>query len=154
MADYVEIKVTPTIATGAYALGRTVGGILTFAGAARSNGGTGTVVKVVLADLDQERANFDLLLWNTSPAGTLTDNNATDPNDSAVAPDLYKGHIPIGSGNYVNLNDNAMATVKSDLYYACAAGDTALYGVLMIGEAHTYTTSGDLSVVIGCIRDG
>lgn len=145
------ISVTPTIsAASAYQAKDAIGGIMTFANAARVSGQGGIIESVTLVDKDQELAPIDLVLFSATIAGTVTDNAAFDPTDADFANII--GTIPILSGDYADFNDNAVATRGGiGLVYKCAA--TSLFGALVARTAPTYTGTSDIIVTLGVIPD-
>ena len=119
----------------------------TFSAAVPTNGGSGTIVGAVL--LDDENGVTQVMtlhLFNTTPTGVLNDNVA---NTSPVAADAdnYLGRIDFpaltdhGSGFSVARAQWGGAE-GLPLPFVCAAGDAALYGVLVTAG---YTpTSGEI----------
>lgn len=146
----ITIVQTPAIsAAGIYADGDAVGGLLTFANASLGAGKTGTVLSVIVLDLDKELAPMDLVLWNVTFTATA-DNAAFDPSDADLANCI--GHILIASGDYASFNDNSIATVRNvNLDYTLTG--TSLFGQLVARGTPTYTAVGDLTVKLVCQRD-
>lgn len=149
--DLVRLSVTPTIAAAsAYVAGEAVGGIMTFANAAAVSGGAVTVVAVQVADLDQERAPMELVLFDRNPAsGTLTDSNPADPTNTEVA--QIVAVIPISGADYYNFSDNAVAHVACAEH--CKLNGTDLFGVLVTRGTPTYTATTDIVVTVS-VRQG
>jgi hypothetical protein len=142
--EQVRVAQTPTISAGAiYAAKDVVGTLLTFAGAARFNGGSGRVVSVQVVDKDQERADLDLILFDAAPT-VASDNSPFDPTDAELL--TCVGWIPIGGGFYSDFTDNSVAHVDTNLHYVLAA--TSLYGVLVARSTPTYTGTTDLVVTL------
>lgn len=148
--ETVRISATPTIsAAGIYAAKDAIGGILTFANAARWSGGTGTIQAVTLVDKDQELANIDLVLFDQTIAGTVTDNAAFDPTDADLS--NVQGWVAIGSGMYADFSDNSVAHVPVNIPYRCAA--TSLFGALVSRGTPTYTATSDIVVILTVAQD-
>lgn len=142
--EQVRVAQTPTISAGAvYAAKDVVGTLLTFAGAARFNGGSGRIVSLQIVDKDQERANMDLVLFDAAPT-VASDNSPFDPTDAELL--TCVGWIPIGSGFYSDFTDNSVMHVDLDLSYVLAG--TSMYGVLVARSAPTYTSTTDLVVTL------
>lgn len=144
------IAVTPTISTSAYQAKDAIGGVMTFANAARLSAGGGIVESLVIVDKDQELAAMDLVLLSATVAGTTTDNAAWDPTDADLA--NVVGVIPILSGDYADFNDNSVAS-RSGIGMAYTCASTSLFGVLVARSAPTYTGTSDISVILGLIPD-
>src|ERR1700757_2236634 len=72
------ITLTPTVTAGAYAIGASIGGVLSFTGAARAVGlGTGIVYGATIVDPARQVGAIDLLFFNSNPTNsTFTDNVA------------------------------------------------------------------------------
>lgn len=145
------IAATPTIsASSIYAAKDAIGGIMTFASAARTSGGGGVLESVTIIDKDQELSPIDLVLFSATVAGTATDNSPFDPSDADLA--NFIGAIPILAGDYADFTDNSAATRAGiGLAYACAA--TSLFGVLVARSTPTYTATSDITVILGVIPD-
>jgi hypothetical protein len=149
----VTVKVTPTVSTSpAYSAKDAVGALMTFAGCARANGGTGRIVRVTVEDKGQQMAALDLVIFSTAPAAP-TDNSVFAPSDAELATDLCEGVIPISAGAYSDFSTNSIATVPCSLPYKCASGSTSLTGVLVARGTPTYTSTSDLVVTIFVEQD-
>lgn len=149
-ATYESIRITqtPTISTTIYAAKDAIGGLLTFANAARWSGGTGRVVAVQLYDKDQERADIDLVLFDTTLTAP-TDNAVFDPTDTELLTSV--GWIPIGGGFYSDFNDNTLAHIDCDLTYRLTG--TSLFGVLVSRSTPTYTATNDIVITLTLVVD-
>lgn len=140
----VRVSQTPTISAGAiYAAKDVIGTLLTFAGAARFAGGGGRLLAVTLVDKDQERADMDLILFDTAPT-VAADNSPFDPTDAELSNCV--GWVPIGGGYYSDFTDNAVAHIDLDMGYVLAA--TSMFGVLVARSTPTYTATTDLVVTL------
>lgn len=143
----VRISVTPTISTGTYAGKDAVGGLLTFANAARFSAGGGHVVGVTIVDKDQERADLDLVLFNQTFTAS-TDNAVFDPTDADLANVL--GVIPVR--NWSDFNDNAVGQADPVKLPFSLTG-TSLFGQLVVRNTPTYGTTSDLTVVLHILQE-
>ena len=147
----LRISATPTISNAAiYAAKDAVGGIMTFSSAARATGGTGVIRAVTVKDLGQQMAALDLVLFDQTVAGTVTDNNAFDPADADLANVI--GYVSIAATTgYKDFNDNSVAFAECEIPYVCNA--TSLFGVLVARGTPTYTSTADLTVILTCDLD-
>lgn len=143
--ETVTVSQTPTVSTTpAYTIGDAIGGLLTFANAARLSGGTGTVMSVVVVDQDQELKDMDLVLFNATIAAP-TDNSPFDPTNAELL--TCVGHIPILASDYTNFSDNSIATKQSvGLVYTLAG--TSLFGALVARGAPQFTATSDITVTL------
>lgn len=137
------------LTTTAYAIKDAVGGLLTFANAVRSSGGSCRIDAVQLVDKDQEMADLDLVLFDRSITAP-TDNAVFDPTDTELG--YVVGVVPIGGGYYANFNDNAVAAA-SGLGLTAVLNGTDLYGVLVARSTPTYTAVDDLVVTVTILQD-
>lgn len=146
-----RISVTPTISNAAiYAAKDAVGGIMTFANAARSSAGSGVIRAVTVKDLGQQMAALDLILFDQTIGGTVTDNAAFDPLDADLANVIGWVSIAATTG-YKDFNDNSVAFAQCEIPYVC--NGTSLFGALVARGTPTYTSTADLTVVLTCDLD-
>jgi len=140
---------TPTITAGLYAAGDNVGGLLTFANAARDTGGGGVIKDVSIVDDAGQDAALELWLFDqTFTAGV--DNAVWTPLEADLE------------------NIVAIISTADGTYFAAGAGQsvchietasrydllgTSLFGRLVNRGAPTYTQTDDLSVKIGLLMD-
>lgn len=148
-SELLRVSQTPTISTSIYANKDAIGGLLTFANAARWSGGSGRVVAATIVDKDQERADLDICLFDTTFTAP-TDNAVFDPTDAELL--TFVGAIPVGSGDYYDFNDNCVAHIANlDVPYVCTG--TSLFGVLVARNTPTYTATSDIVVALTFAQD-
>lgn len=145
----VVVAVTPTITGGAYSAKDAVGGLLTFANAARVSGGSGVVHAVTIIDNDSEAAELVLVLFDQTFTATA-DNAPFDPSDADLANCI--GKITISSTDYQAFNDNAVAQVRNVGLPFKLTG-TSLFGQLMCTGGPTYTAVSDLTIKLHILQD-
>jgi hypothetical protein len=147
--DVLEIVQTPTITAGAYTAGDALGGLLTFAGAARLAGGRGMITKVTIVDDALQSAPIDLVLFDRTFTATA-DNAPFDPSDADMQNCL--GFIPVANTDYAEFTDNGVATKASGLQmpfeFQLAPGVTSLFGQLVIRVGDTYAATDDITVKV------
>ena len=145
---------TPTITSGtAYVAGDGVGGLLTFASAARNSGGGGVVSSVTWIDNAGQDAELELWLFNQSIASGTVD---ADPWACGTADlqnivgvisteDSDQGWLAAGTPSVCTVN-GAM------LRYDCDA--TSLFGRMVSPtDTPTYTSTTSLTVKVGMLQD-
>lgn len=146
-----NIRITPTISTGAYTAGDNVGGKMSLTPVAMEPR-TGTIMSVTVADLAKQSAAIDILLFDSDPsATTFTDNAALDVADA----DLLKaiGVIRVAANDYVGLADNSVACVKDiNLPFKLSGTDT-LYATMVTSGTPTYAAATDLTLTFGIQMD-
>lgn len=142
----VRVAQTPTVSSGSiYAAKDAIGGLLTFANAARAAGGTGTVQSVQVTDLGQQMADIDLVLFDRSVTAP-TDNAAFDPSDAEAA--QVVGIVKVVAADYADFSDNSVASKAVSLPYKLEAATTSLFGVLVSRGTPTYTSTSDVVVTL------
>lgn len=138
-----RLSVTPVISTTAYAAKDAVGGLMTFASAARSAGAAFRLDSVVVVDKGQQMANLDLLLFDRTITAP-TDNAVFAPSDTELG--YVVAAIPIGKGAFADLSTNSVGTVP--VGQLLVPNGTDLFGVLVARDTPTYTSVGDLVVIL------
>lgn len=135
-----------------YANNEAIGGLFTFAGAARRVGGGGWLDSVWVADKSGTLDTTVLRLWvfGTTPAGTYTDAAALALTDADATTNLV-GAIALGGFTDHNSGTFCWSLTKSiELPYVCSG--TSLFGVLEIttlGGLTAFAAASDLSVTLG-----
>lgn len=134
------ISVAPTVDTGAYATGDLVGPKQTLTGAGFTGVYTGIIQSVTITDLDNQAADFDLVIFSSNPSGTtFTDNAAFDIADA----DLPKVVCVIQVTTNVAFSDNAVIIANgNNCIFDATASSGILYAAPVIRSAATFTASG------------
>lgn len=145
----VRLSATPVISTTAYAAKDAVGGLLTFANAVRSSGGSCRIEAAQVVDKGQQQADLELLLFDRSITAP-TDNAAFDPTDAEL--NYCVGMVPLAGGLWSDLNDNSVGTVNN-VGLSCVLNGTDLYGVIVSRSTPTYTSTSDLVVTLTIAQD-
>jgi hypothetical protein len=143
------VSATPTIDTNIYAAGDTVGTLMTFSGTCLFRTGKGEVLGGLIFDKDKEAADLDLVCFNSTPAGTFTDNAAFDPTDAGLA--AIQGSISFTTHKAFSDNGISVATGMVDPVQCDADGK--LYCYLVSRGTPTYTSASDLTVVLKVVAD-
>tara|TARA_Y100000310_G_scaffold50965_1_gene47031 strand:- start:6561 stop:7088 length:528 start_codon:yes stop_codon:yes gene_type:complete len=118
----------------------------TFDAVVPTPGGSGRITKAIVLDDDTADAPvMTMYLTNVTPTGNLDDNGANTNPVYATEGDNYQGRLDwaaledLGGPSEAVLNE---ADTKLPLPFVCAAGDDALYGVLVIRSAAHTPSSG------------
>lgn len=146
------VKVTPTISAAAYADDDQLGNVLTFSNALDSSSDTGAVLSFQVVDKAKQKAAFDLLLFNSLPTVTSTDNNPLDIADSEMA-DKFIGRISVAATDYRDTVSNSDATVLGIGLLLQGLLTEHIYGVLQCQGSPTYTSTSDLVIKLGILQD-
>lgn len=135
------ITQTPTVGTAAYVAKDAVGGLLTFANAARASGGSIIVDSVTVVDKSQTMLSLELVLFNVTFTAP-TDSSVFDPTDAELL--TCVGVIPITT--WYDFNDNSVAH-RSGLGMNIVLAGTSLFGALVARSAGSLT-NGDIQVIV------
>lgn len=142
----VTITQTPTVGGAAYVAKDAVGGLLTFANAARVSGGTIIVDAVTLVDKSATMGSYDLVLFNATFTGP-TDSSAFDPTDAELL--TCVGVIPITT--WADFNDNSVAS-RYGLGLSITLAGTSLFGALVARSGFSLT-NGDIQVMLAITQN-
>jgi len=150
-AGAVNLALTPTVTVGAYTPGMVVGGKLSFAGAARSNGGSGEVRHAYVSKAAGQSALFQLYVFHTDPASsTFTDHAALaiDPADM----DKLAGVIPCE--DVIDCGTPALVqAAQQGLPFKIAAANTTLFVVPVISGSETYAATNAVKIGLGIAQN-
>jgi hypothetical protein len=143
-----RISQTPTITAGATHVKDAVGGLLTFANAARVSGGSLVIQSVIVIDNSQQMPALDLVLFDrtfTAP----TDNAVFAPSDAEAL--TCVGVIPISA--WSDFSTNSVAT-RFGLGLAVTLYGTSLFGALVLrGATATFVATSDITVILQILQD-
>lgn len=113
--------------------------------------GTGLVKSLTVIDIDNQKAPLTVLLFREQPAGTFTDNAALPL--SAADAKLLVAKIDVAAGDYVTINNRAVAQIAVSLAFT-ANRDRTLYMAVLTTGTPTYTTTASLRLLLGLLLDG
>ena len=144
----IPISQTPTVTAGAYIAGDAVGGLLTFAGAARVAGDGGVIKDVIIIKDNGNTAALELWLFNATFTA-MVDNAPWAPSEA----DLRKlvAIIATADGASFAAGTPAVARVECSQYYECTG--TSLFGQLVTRGTPTFGATDDVTVKIGLLQD-
>jgi len=142
----VIVTQAPAVTVGTYATGNVVGGLLTFAGAARVAGLDGLVQQVVVFCKTAQTTAFDLIMFHTNPAAsTFTDKTALAVNVADFDKIIGVAHIT----DWTNLGGASVAqALNLAMPYKIAGGSTTAYGVLVARSAPTFASISDIEIAL------
>ena len=159
-ADVEVPQVTPTITAGAYTAGDVVGGQQTFTNALRDVGRGAVLHNVTVVDKGNVKAALDLVFFHSS--ATIPANNAIFTWNSADYTKVL-GWCAVSSGDwnattnprgYRTIGGDAIATVPAN-FEVFGNGTQNLFMAIILptGSAPTYTSTTDLIISLGLLRD-
>ena len=144
-----SIQATPVVSTTpAYTAKDAVGGLLTFANAARASGGAIFIESVAVEDKGQQMKDLVLVLFDRTITAP-TDNAVFNPTDTEL--NYAKLAVGIGAGFYVDFSTNSFAEVP--VGRRMVLNGTDLFGVLVAVGTPTYTSTSDLIVTVTGLQD-
>jgi len=139
---------TPTVTAGAYTADDNVGGLLTFANAARLSGGGGVIKDLVIIDDAGQDAELELWLFDqTFTAGA--DNAAWAPTEAELHNLITI--ITTADGAYFAGGTPSVAVVEVARRFGCVGTD--LFGRLVTRGTPTYAATDDLTVILSLLQD-
>jgi len=141
-----SVKVTPTISSSpAYSSGDQIGGIQTLTGA-MINGGTGTLMSVVVLDKAAQKSALNIWFFKNQPTMASTDNAAFDITDANLVLAEPLGFVSIAAADYVDSSSNAVgqASLADAIMVQSAASDGTIYAVVESAGTPTYGSTSDL----------
>lgn len=147
------VTVNPVVDTAIYTALEIIGGILTLTDAALVSGGGAVLQSITLTDDDNEKAAFDILLFNASPVGgTYADQGAFVHHANDI-PKLI-GRIQVLASDWVTVvaGSLAIATIRNIALPVVASGSANLFALLILTGGPTYTATSDLTLKFGFLR--
>lgn len=143
-----RIQVSQTTSATAYEAKDAIGGLMTFANAARVSGGSIHIEGATIVDEDDQAAAVDLVLFRSSITAP-TDEAAFDPTDAELLDCI--GFIRFAATDYSRFNDNSVA--HKDCALTSTLSGTSLYGVLMAVGTPTYASTSSIHVTLSIVQD-
>ena len=144
----VHLTAALTVTAGAYTTGMVVGGLITLTGAARVNAGSGIVQSFTVNVATALTAPYDVLLFDTIPSATFTDN--------AVLPSLTQADRAALCG-VAHCNDlislgtpQLLQALNLAIPFKLSAANTSLYAVTVMRGSQTFaaTTAVGVSAIL------
>lgn len=144
------ISQTPTITAGAYAANDAVGGLLTFANAARETGGGGVIKTVVIIDDAGQDEELELWLFNQTFTA-MVDNAAWAPSEADL--ENFVGVISTEDSSQGWLDAGTPSTITIDVATRYDLTGTSLFGQLVTRGTPTFAATDDVTVKVGLLQD-
>lgn len=154
ITPFASIQLTPTVTNAAYSTGYSVGGLLTFPFAARSDaryGNTGGLVQAAVATIASGATPaLDLILFNAIPsASTVADHGTVTISSADAAKVQGVVHLSDASTAGVGIVQGQQAATP----FALPKGSTTLYGVLVARSAASLASPTDLTLTISILQN-
>ncbi len=145
--DEITISQTPTVTAGAYAANDAVGGLLTFADAARAAGMGGVIKNLLIVDDNGQDAIMELWLFRETFVA-MADNAPWAPSEA----DLRKlvGIVSTADGAWYDAGTPSVGQVEASKEYTCVG--TSLFGQLVTRGTPTPLNTDDVTVILGLLR--
>ena len=138
----------PVVTAGAYQVNDAVGGLLTFANAARVSGGGGVIKSLIIVDDALQSPQLELWLFNQTFTA-IADNAAWDPTEADL--ENLVGVITTDNGAWFATASHSAADVEASKRYDLAG--TSLFGQLVTREIFTPAAIDDITVKMGVLQD-
>lgn len=150
----IVITVVPDIIAAAYASGDVIGTPQVVTNAVLSQGGTGKLTSLMIADKANAKVALDILFFDSAPATSIGADNAAYALADADTPKLL-GRVAIAGADYVSSGTaNAEATIKNiGLILQAASGSKNIYMAVICRGAPTYASVSDLQIRLGIEQD-
>lgn len=148
----VQAHAYNTAATG-YAAGDLIGTKITFNDVIQADYGGGAIVSALVINKMDQKTAMDLLVFQEDLAsGTGAGTNWSTGNDAALAiadSDIVNciGHISIGTGDYSDGGECAVANVSANLPFSIKS--RKLYGLLIARGAMDMTSGSTDDIIVG-----
>ena len=145
----VTVSQTPAVTAGAYLAGDTVGGLLTFALAARVAGGGGAVLSALMVDDAGQDAALELWLFNQT-FGAVADNAPWAPAEADL--ENLIGVIYSTDGAWAAAGTPSVNSIKAiGLRYDLTG--TSMFGQLVTRGTPTFAAVDDVTVKVQLLQD-
>ena len=146
----ITITQTPAITAGAYSAADNVGGLLTFANAARVSTGGGVIKNVLIVDDAGQDAELELWLFDTTfTAGN--DNDAWAPTEAQLHTQIAVISTEDSAQGWIAGGTPSVCDIEVARRYDCTG--TSLFGRLVTRGTPTYVATDDLTVRIMLLQD-
>jgi len=144
----ITISQTPTVTVGAYSEGDAVGGLLTFANAARVSGGGGVIKNVLLIDDVGQDVDFELWLFDRTFTA-MVDNAAWAPSEADLRNLI--GIVYSTNGAWAAAGTPSINDIEVSKRYDLTG--TSMFGQLVTRGTPTFSAADDVTVKIGLLQD-
>ena len=144
------ISQTPTVTAGAYVANDAVGGLLTFANAARETGGGGGIKTVGIIDDAGQDAELELWLFNQTFTA-MADNAAWAPSEADL--ENLVGVISTEDSSQGWLDAGTPSAITIDVATRYDLTGTSLFGQLVTRGTPTFAATDDVTVKVGVLAD-
>lgn len=144
----ITIQQTPTVTAGAYVANDAVGGLLTFANAARAAGGGGVIKDLIILDDAGQDAKMELWLFSQTFVA-MVDNAPWAPSEADLR--YLIAIITTDDGAWFSAGTPSAALVEVSQRYDAVG--TSLFGQLVTRGTPTFANTDDVTAIIGLLQD-
>ena len=145
----IVITATPVLTTAAYTAADAVGGVLTFADAARVAGGGGYIKDVVI--IDDAGQDDDLELWLYNDSITEIGDATTYAQTEAELHTLVAVVLTSTGSGWLPTGTPSASITEVNQRYVCT--DTSLYGQLVCRGTPTFAAVDDVTIRVSLLQD-
>lgn len=148
----VSVAVTPTVSATTYTTGLVIGGLMSFAGMARSANSTGLINSASVASKSPNTASIDIIVFGVQP-GSIADTG----NISTLAPaDLAKIVCVFSLAEWSSIGAGSFGQAAPESrFFKCADGTNTqtLWAYAVARASVTLASTSDLTVTIRASQD-
>ena len=142
----------PTITAGAYSANDTVGGLLTFPLAARTNISEGGSILTNVLIIDDAGQDAELELWLFNQTFTaIADNAAWAPSEADLENCI--GVVSTSGSTWRAAGTPSVCQIECTRRIDLVAGGTSLFGQLVTRGTPTFAATDDLTIKIKLLQD-
>lgn len=150
----VEVAIKPVVDTAIYASGDNIGGLQFLPNVAFRPGAWASLIRTIVTDKSHQDAILNVLLLNTLPTSTVTDQAAF----TLAAADLpfVVANIHIAVGDYVSFTTPGVADDRpvNGPVPLLTRQNSGLWAIIVSGGTPTYASASDLQLRLDFIQLG
>lgn len=144
----IAVSQTPTVTAGAYSANDAVGGLLTFASAARVSGGKSFLKNVLMIDDAGQDAELELWLFDRTFTA-MADNDAWAPSEA----DLRNLLAIVSTSDGAWFAAGTPSVARIEVTQQLVLNGTSLFGQLVTRGTPTFAATDDVTVKIALMQD-
>jgi hypothetical protein len=144
------ISQTPTVTAGAYSAGDAVGGLLTFANAARTSGDGGVIKDVLIIDDAGQDAELELWLFKVTFTA-MSDNAAWAPSEADLENCIGVVSTQTSDRGWMAAGTPSVCDIEVGSRYDLTG--TSLFGQLVTRGTPTFAATDDVTVKVMLLQD-
>ena len=149
-SEGTTIALTPAVTAGVYTAGDAVGGLLTFADAARVSGGGGVIKNIIIIDDAGQDAELELWLFDRAITA-MSDNAPWAPSEADL--ENFIGAISTEDSTQGWLAAGTPSAIDVEVSRRYDLNGTSLFGQLVTRGTPTFAATDDVTLKVGLLQD-